>query len=188
MNGRDVAAATPATRAGARQRNRRGPWSIGQETLVLLAALYLTATANAAFFRAVAETGLLDGAAGTGFALTLFIAILALNGLLLLLLINRWTARPLLALLLIVSACASYYMWHYRVYLDADMIRNILHTDRKEAGELLSFAAAPWVLAFGVLPALALWRVELKPRTLKRACLLRLPAIGVALLLSLIHI
>lgn len=188
MNGRDDAAAIPATGAGARQRNRRGPWSIGQETLVLLAALYLTATANAAFFRAVADTGLLDGAAGAGFALTLFTAILALNGLLLLLLINRWTARPLLALLLVVSACASYYMWHYRVYLDADMIRNILHTDRKEAGELLSLAAAPWVLAFGVLPALALRRVELKPRTLKRACLLRLPAIGVALLAAVLAI
>lgn len=129
-----ISAARAVSRANEGPRCWTGPWHLGQETLALLAALYLTVSANATFFRAVASTGAFDGAAGIGFALALFVAILALNGLLLLLVVTRWTARPLLALLFVVSACASYYMWQYRVYLDADMIRNILHTDRKEAG------------------------------------------------------
>lgn len=183
-----ISAARAVSRANEGPRCWTGPWHLGPETLALLAALYLTVSANATFFRAVASTGAFDGAAGIGFALALFVAILALNGLLLLLVVTRWTARPLLALLFVVSACASYYMWQYRVYLDADMIRNILHTDRKEAGELLSLAALPWILVFGVLPALALWRVQLKPRTLKRACLLRLSAIAATLLAAVLAI
>ena len=43
----------------------------------------------------------------------------------------------LLIYLLLVTALASHYTNAYGVYLDADMLRNVLHTDRKESSELL---------------------------------------------------
>lgn len=38
-------------------------------------------------------------------------------------------------------------MQAYHVYLDPEMIRNVLHTNPSEAGELLTWAMAPLVAA-----------------------------------------
>ena len=97
----------------------------------------------------------------------------ALNMLLLCVLLNRWTAKPVLTVLLLVTAVAAHFMSQYTVYLDADMLRNILHTDGKESGELISLGMLPSLLVLGVLPSLLLWRVRLRRRPLGRALLVR---------------
>ncbi len=95
------------------------------------------------------------------------------NMLLLCVLLNRWTAKPVLIVLLLVTAVAAHFMSQYTVYLDADMIRNILHTDGKESGELVSLGMLPSLLVLGVLPSLLVWRVRLRRRALGRAVLVR---------------
>jgi len=54
-------------------------------------------------------------------ALSLFLLLLSVHGLLLGLLLWRGVAKPLLALLLVTTAFAAHYMNSYSVYLDADM-------------------------------------------------------------------
>ena len=61
---------------------------------------------------------------------------------------------------------AVHFMSQYTVYLDADMMRNILHTDGKESTELISFGLLPPLLLYGVLPRCLLWRVRLRRRPL----------------------
>jgi lipid A ethanolaminephosphotransferase len=143
------------------------------ETLALAASLFFTVFSNVAFWRAVAATGALHGPSGWLTAACLFIAITALNMILLCLLLNRWTAKPVLTLLLLVTAMAVHFMGRYTVYLDADMIRNILHTDSKESNELLSFGLIPPLLLYGVLPASLVWSVRLRPRPPRRALWIR---------------
>lgn len=150
----------------------------------MLVAVYFSLTANLTFFRVVAQGGAFEGVQGTWFGISIFIAITALNWFLLLLLMNRWTGRPVVAVLLVVTAIAMHYMSTYTVYLDPDMIRNVLHTDRKEAGELLSLSALPTVVVFGVIPAIALWRVRFRPRSLGRTLAIRLGAIMAAVLVA----
>ncbi len=162
----------------------RGPWQLSQEMLALLVALYLSMTANLAFFRVVAQTGAFEGANGLWLGAALFIAITALNWFMCLLLVNRRTGRPVIALLLVVTAMAAHYMNRYTVYLDPDMIRNVLHTDGKEAAELLSPGSLPSLIAFGVIPSLALWRVHFKSRAWGRDCTMRMAAIAAALVLA----
>jgi lipid A ethanolaminephosphotransferase len=143
------------------------------ETLALAASLFFTVFSNVAFWRAVAATGALHGPSGWLTAACLFIAITALNMILLCLLLNRWTAKPVLTLLLLVTAMAVHFMGQYTVYLDADMIRNILHTDSKESNEMISFGLIPPLLLYGVLPACLVWRIRLRQRPLRRALWIR---------------
>lgn len=143
------------------------------ETVALLVSLFFSTFSNVGFFRAVAATGALHGTGGVLTALSLFVAITALHWLLFGVLLTRWTAKPLLTVLLLVTALAARFMSQYTVYLDDDMLRNILHTDSKESRELVSLALLPWLLAFGALPSLLLWRVRLRVRPWRQALLLR---------------
>lgn len=143
------------------------------ETLALIVSLFFTVFCNGSFFAAVAKAGALQGPGGWLTALSLFAMIAALNMLLLCLVLYRPVAKPLLVVLLLTTAMAVRFMSEYTVYLDTDMIRNILHTDGKESGELVSWRLLPSLLLYGVLPSLLVWRVRLKSRTFKRAVLIR---------------
>lgn len=157
---------------------------ISVEALAVVAAVYFAVVSNQTFFRAVAATGVLHGAKGALTFASLFVAIAALHTLLLCVLLNRWTAKPLLTVLLLTSAAAAYFMSAYTVYFDADMLRNILHTDGKESHELISLRALPWILTTGALPALLLWRVRLKARPVLRAIWIRLAVIALAIVIA----
>ena len=158
-------AAETATRATAWWRSRP---EIGTEKLALLAALYFTLFSNGAFWRAAIDQPLPQWR----FVLSLLLVMTALHALLLGLAVNRWTARPLLTVLLLATAFASHYMKAYGVYLDADMLRNVLHTDSKESRELLSpHLLVP--LAGSLLPIALLWRLRLRERSMPRAAVAR---------------
>lgn len=154
------------------------------ESLAVIASLFFALASNQSFFRAAAATGALQGASGALTFAALFVAITALHTLLLCVLLNRWTAKPLLTVLLVVNAAASHFMAAYTVYLDADMLRNILHTDGKESHELVSLHVLPAILLYGVLPSVLLWRVRLKPRPLFKATLVRVISIVLAVVVT----
>lgn len=153
---------------------------ISVEWLALAAGLFFTAACNLAFFRAVAASGVLQAPGGWLTAACLGVLVAALHVVLLLVLLNRWTAKPALTLLLPVTAVAVHFMAKYSVFLDADMVGSIVHTDSKEAGELVSWGLLPSLLGLGVLPALLVWRVRIRRRPLVRALLVRLAWLGLA--------
>lgn len=146
---------------------------LSTESLALASSVFFTVFCNGAFWDRAAATGALLGAGGWLTAASLFVAITALHTVLLLMVLNRWTAKPLLAVLFLVTAMAVHYMDQYRVYFDPDMVRNILHTDSKESGELLTLGLAWPLLFYFVLPTALVWRVQLKKRALGRALLIR---------------
>jgi lipid A ethanolaminephosphotransferase len=146
---------------------------VGTESLAFVASVFFAAFSNVAFWRTVVATGALHGPGGWLTAASLFTAITALNMIVLCVLLNRWTAKPVLTVLLLVTAVAAHFMTQYTVYFDADMIRNILHTDGKESTELVSLGLVPPLLVYGLLPACLLWRVRLRRRTAARALLVR---------------
>jgi len=71
--------------------------------------------------------------------------------------------KGVLVLFLITGACASYFMDHYQIVLDRDMIRNILETDPGEAEELFSFGLLAHVLISGIVPAVLVIITRLQP-------------------------
>lgn len=147
--------------------------TVSTELLIAVASLFFSLFCNNPLWSA-----LLGGrdwmAPGSWlFAAAAFVIVTAIHALLLALVVNRWTAKPLLTVLFLVSAGVVYYMQHYAVFFDPTMLRNILHTDVKEARELVSFSLLAHLVFYGILPALLLLRVRLAQRGWRRALLMR---------------
>ncbi|QQQ01778.1 phosphoethanolamine transferase [Lysobacter enzymogenes] len=154
------------------------------EAIVLIASVFFAAFANNAFWRAASAAGAFANGGGAWVAACVFVAIVAITSLLLGVLLNRWTVKPLLTVLLLVTAGAAHFMSQYGVYLDTGMIRNVLQSDGKESAELFTGGLVLPLLLYGLLPALLLWRVRLKPRPLARAVLVRLGLLLASLALA----
>jgi lipid A ethanolaminephosphotransferase len=148
--------------------------TLSSDALVLLASLFFALSANGPFWRGVLDGRVFADAATWRFAAGVAVMLLAVHVLIVAPFAHRWVVKPLLALLLLVTAFASFFMQRYAVFLDPTMLRNVLRTDVKEARELLGPALALHVLAFGVLPAALLWRVRVSARPWKRALLWRI--------------
>lgn len=157
---------------------------IGVNALMLLVALYLSLTQNLSFWREVGHA-LPRDADAWGLRLSLFVALDVIFLFVLLPLSARRLIKPAAMGLLLVASVCSYFMDSYGVVIDPAMILNMLQTDPREAGELIGLPMILHVLAFGVLPAMLLARVELRTegrlRGLRRRLLLVLLALATLL-------
>jgi len=70
--------------------------------------------------------------------------------------------KLLVVLLFIVNAAALYFMLSYSIEIDRSMIANVLNTDTGEASGLWHWSILPYLAGFGALPALFVWRVDLR--------------------------
>lgn len=141
---------------------------LSTEVLIALVCAYFVLVCNGPFWEAVrAATSSLQ------VLLSLGVAIFALHALVFGLFAFGRFARPLLAVLLVTTSLAHWYMTRYAVVIDADMIRNVLHTDMAESRELVSVRMLLHVFLLGVLPALLVLLTRPRPRPRGRSFLLR---------------
>ena len=150
------------------------------ELVLLASSLYFTLLCNFPFWRALLDTrgseeGVLPYILAIGCVLT------ALHFLLLAPLSTRFTVRPLLGMLVLVAACAGYFSVNYGIYLDPDMLRNVVRTNRFEASELITPGLLGHLLVFVLPPVILLWRIRPRRTTLLRLVLVR----GTGMLLAL---
>ena len=111
-------------------------------------------------------SGALDGhpvqmviLAGAFWALTLFVATL---------LGPRWLQKPVLISMVLIGAAASWYQDELGATINRDMIQNVMQTTVTEARHLVTLPYALHMLVWGVLPALAILLVRIKPLSLRR--------------------
>lgn len=153
---------------------QRTSFNASVEQLLLAASLFWAFSANRLFI----TNALLDRSytsVGTwGFAAALLVLLTALHFLLLAPFATRRTVKPLLALLIVVTAFATHFMQAWGVYLDPTMLRNVLRTDLREARELASWTLLPHLLLHAALPLALLWRVRVVSRPWLRAVGVRL--------------
>lgn len=139
------------------------------EALAMLASGYFALACNLPFWHAA----LTRGWEQWRLALALFALMFGLHGLLLGMVLARPWAKAVLMALLVITGCATYYMQSYGVYLDADMLRNVLHTDWAESRELLTPGLCLHLLLYAGLPGALLWRVEVVRRPIAQALMVR---------------
>src|SRR6185503_5518856 len=77
------------------------------------------------------------------------------------LLAHRLTIKPLAILLTICSAVVTYFIAKYGVAVDSSMLRNAIHTDFVEVGQLLSMQMIPYVVLLMIVPVLLIVRAEI---------------------------
>ena len=158
--------------------------SVRGGVLVLAAALFLLAFANLRFWQ-VASAGLPAGAlARIEFVAGFGAVLLALILVVLLPLAFGRLLKPWLALVLLLSSAAAFFMHDYGAVVDRFALQSVFETDLREAGEWLSGRAAATVLLLGVLPAALLcWvRVPERPWRAQLAGWIKLLALTAALL------
>lgn len=154
------------------------------ETLLLLACLYHTLLLNTPFWHAVLA-GRSPGEPGTWlFTAAVFVFFTGLHFALLALFATRHTIKPALGLLITVSAAVAYFMNTHGIYLDPDMLRNVLQTDPAEARELLSPALFGYLALYALPPFLLLTRVDLIASPWPRAALVRAGSLLLAFVVS----
>lgn len=162
------------------------PWwpqsrPVSQEFLALAVSLYFSLLCNHVLWQHVFADRSWSEPGTWLFGACMFIGVTALQWGLIALILTRHTARWTLALLLLATALAVHFMRTYNVFLDPDMLRNVIRTDVKEATELLSWRLL-WDLAWmGVLPVCILWRLPLARLPWRRAVVQRTLTVALAL-------
>ena len=134
--------------------------------LILLVALWITATADHGFWSLFIATHGLTTATWL-FAGSLAIAITALNVIVLSILAPGRTLRPMLSTLLVVCAVTSWFVDTYGVSINYDMVRNVAQTNVSEARDFIGWSLLWRVLWQAGLPIAYLWIVKLPRSTLR---------------------
>jgi len=183
MNGPNFRESSAVQNMNSNGGHSRRPWTSGG--LILAVALFIAAAANVQFFSAAVA------AFGTGstlwpFYLSLFLNLTAVLVLLLSAVCHRVLVKPVLIVILMLSAVLSYFAHAYGTVFDAQMIANALATDNAEAGDLLTLKMVVWIVLLGLLPAIAVARANLTFPHWKTETVARLKQAGVALAVILV--
>lgn len=162
----------------------RFSFSASVNQVLFVASVLWTLAANTAFFSVALQNRSLSDAATWGWLAGLALLLSAGHFLILSFLVNRWSVKPVLALLIVATAMATHYMQRFGVYLDPSMLRNVMRTDVSEARELFSWSLLPHLLVYAVLPLVVLSRVRIVRQPMLRATAGRLTAALLALLVA----
>ncbi len=141
----------------------------------------MVAADNVAFFRNVLAVYPLQE--HFGFIVSLVVVLFALTALVLTLFSSRWTTKPLLIIVLLVSSLTNYFMNSYHVIIDTDMIRNVIQTNLAESSDLLTLKQVLYFLFLGLLPAYVVYRTPIRYRSWQRELWAKVKTILLMLLL-----
>lgn len=153
---------------------------IGSITLAALTALYLIAFTNRTFLSRAFDyfdnhLSLAAFVLGLTCLFTAFTIAISV----------RYLVKPLLIVMVLSAASASWFMDGFGTIIDVDMIRNAATTTTSEAGHLITPAYILHMTVFGLLPSLMIAFVQVKHRNFLAKVRWNLTAIVPLLLLAL---
>lgn len=149
---------------------RLSPHPLSPLRLSWLAALWMGLVGNWPLWRHMLQMSDLAGWRGQLFVLVFAGIVTALMGALMSLLAWRITLKPVLTLLLVMTAALAHFIGSYGVLIDSTMVINALQTDVRETRDLLSLGLLLSLLLIAGPPLLLLWRQPVaQTRWLRRA-------------------
>jgi len=157
--------------------------SKSQSWLIIISTLFLMLFTNVAFFKGVVGVYpfVLENVA---FLISVFILFYCLTAIIISLFCYRYTIKPVLITILLISSFTAYFMDSYSSIIDETMIENILQTNMHEAIDLFSIKQVLYVLFLGVLPALFVYKTTITKTSFLRATISKLKLIGVLTMIS----
>ncbi|MEZ5490864.1 MAG: phosphoethanolamine--lipid A transferase [Gammaproteobacteria bacterium] len=155
--------------------------------LILLTAAFFTLFYNLAFFRNSYQVYATEPGS-LWFMASLCVFLFAVTVLLLCVLCIRFLTKPVLVLVIMTAASASYFMNRYNIVIDATMLTNVVETDAREVGDLIS----PWLfvqlLFLGILPSLLVLNTQVACKSFPREVWNRVKLSGFALVLMVVSL
>ena len=139
---------------------------MGEGRAILWLAAYFTLAMNISFWAYVVDSVEITGARVLAAVAMLPVLMFLLHYVVLSLLLFPYTLKPVAIFLLLVSSGANFFMFKYKVYIDTDMVRNVIDTNPGEAFDLITPWLVLWILIGGLIPSIMVWRVRVSYRPL----------------------
>lgn len=98
------------------------------------------------------------------FLASFFIVFVVFTNLLLIPFAFKYVLKPVTMLILLSASVVAYFTHSFGVVMDPTMMQNVFETDPREIRELLTGNLAVYLLVWGLLPVLALWKVRIQYR------------------------
>lgn len=141
---------------------------------ITIISAYFSFMLNVKFWQFAVEKIEIDGFSVALFALTLpFFIFIPLFCFFSLIFVPR-IGKPLVMLLLVLSAASDYALQNLGIVINSDMIRNFAETNLREASDFITLRAVAYVLIVGVLPAVWVYRTPVRFSSLKKEVKTRL--------------
>ena len=146
-----------------------------QVRLTLIVAAFLTLTGNFTFL----EKTLLVYPLSENwlFVCSLLVWLFVFLSALLLLLCYRYSIKPILIILLIISSLVSYSTNNFGIVFDHNMIANTFETNTAEFSDLVSLKSFIYLLFFGLLPSYFVLTTKITKASLKTQLFQRIKAL-----------
>jgi len=127
-------------------------FKLTQIQLIVMTSLFLTLFDNYTFFHELLKIYTLEGKTWW-YVLSTPLLMFSVTLLFFTLLAYKWTIKPLLILVLIVSSLVAYFMNTYHIIIDKGMIHNVIETDMQESLGLLNGKLLLYLFFLGLFPA-----------------------------------
>ncbi|MFT8210007.1 MAG: phosphoethanolamine transferase [Symbiopectobacterium sp.] len=125
--------------------------------LTWVAALFFTSIGNVALWQTLWANVEVNSLHSLLFFISLPVFFFCLFNLLLTpILVLPYMRKPLLALLVVISASCSYFMLYYNVLIDRSMVQNVFETNQAELTSYFSIPLLLTIIVLGVLPTAAM--------------------------------
>ena len=150
--------------------------------IILLSSTFFILFYNFSFFKNVINTYGFNGL-NIIYILSTAILLIALITFILTLFSSKYTIKPILYLLFLVSAFTAYFMDTYSVVIDSEMIRNMLQTNLGESLDLFTLKLVLYVLFLGILPIFFIYKSQIVYKPLKSELFSKLKTIILSIIL-----
>lgn len=142
------------------------PWQLTLASATLLVLLY-----NQSFWRLfIAATGGIQ-LVHVPLYLGSFAALVFIFNAFLCMVSFRFVLKPVVIMLFMLAASASYFIDRYGIAIDASMLQNVFETDVREAKDLLSLNLFLTISLLGVFPSVLVYRIKVQHPSMMRAIL-----------------
>ncbi len=153
--------------------------------LIFLTAIFFTLFDNFAFFRSLTATYPVSPG-NIPFLISLVTFLVFLIVILFSLFCFRYTTKPILITVLIISSIAAYYMDTYNIVIDSTMIQNIMETDTGEVRDLLTARMFLYLFFAGILPSIIIYKIKIRYKPLIKELLTKLIVVITSILIILV--
>jgi lipid A ethanolaminephosphotransferase len=160
-------------------------WEITFYRLIFITALFLAAFDNFAFYKNVTEVYPVS-ISNIGFLISISVVLISVIVLLFSIFCFKYTTKPVLITILLLSSLASYFMNNYKIVIDETMIQNTIETNTREVFDLLNIRFFVYLLFAGVLPSIIIYKIKIKYRSFRRELVSRLIVIPALLIIIII--
>ena len=155
-----------------------------QYKLITISSIFIVLFYNFTFFRNVLNTYPFEG--NTIYILSITILLFSFTTLLFTIFSSKYSTKPLLILIFIISSFTAYFMDTYNVIIDDNMIRNALQTDFKESFDLFSFKLLVYLFFLALLPSYFVYKTKIVYKPFKYEVIKKIKTIFLCLVVILV--